>query len=86
MEALKTPNSNVCSIYAPEYAEHVYECLRNIRQGNAIFTFPNSPVKCPGAPQKIVYIAEHYFRKVRVPAWNTNGDTNLSICLSVGKA
>lgn len=87
MEALKTPNSNVCSIYAPEYAEHVYECLRNIRQGNAIFTFPNSPVKCPGAPQKIVYIAEHYFRKVRVPAGrSTTGYTNPSVYLSVGKA
>ncbi|KAH8395247.1 hypothetical protein KR222_003978, partial [Zaprionus bogoriensis] len=64
VEALATPNGNVCSIYSPKYVEHVYECLRNIRAGNAIFSYPNSPVKCPGAPQKIVYIAEHYFRKL----------------------
>ena len=24
------------------------------------------PIKCPGAPQKIMYLAEDYFRKV----WN----------------
>lgn len=64
VEALAIPQGKVCSIYSPLYVDRTYDCLRNIQQGNAIFTFPNSPVKCPGAPQKIVYIAEHYFRKV----------------------
>lgn len=37
----------------------MYTCV-----GNAIFTFPNTPIKCAGAPQKIMYIADSYFRKV----------------------
>ncbi|EDW17291.1 uncharacterized protein Dmoj_GI16584, isoform B [Drosophila mojavensis] len=63
-EALAIPNGKVCSIYSPKYVDRVFDCLRNIQGGDAIFTYPSSPVKCPGAPQKIVYIAEHYFRKL----------------------
>lgn len=63
-EALAIPQGNVCSIYSPKYVDRTYEALQKIEQGNAIFTFPASPVKCPGAPQKIMYIAEHYFRKL----------------------
>lgn len=64
VEGLSIPNGKVCSIYSPKYVDRTYDALRNIEKGNAIFTFPSSPVKCPGAPQKIVYIAEHYLRKV----------------------
>ncbi|ALC43048.1 CG14997 [Drosophila busckii] len=64
VDALSVPNGKVGSIYSPLYVDRVYDCLRNINDGNAIFTFPSSPVKCPGAPQKIVYISEHYFRKM----------------------
>lgn len=64
VEALSIPNGKVCSNYSPKYVDRTYACLQNIQEGNAIFTFPASPVKCPGAPQKIVYIAEHYFRKL----------------------
>ncbi|XP_037933963.1 sulfide:quinone oxidoreductase, mitochondrial-like isoform X2 [Teleopsis dalmanni] len=64
VEALSIPNGKVCSIYSPKYVDRTYQCLRNIEDGNAIFTYPSSPVKCPGAPQKILYIAEHYFRKL----------------------
>ncbi|TMW39331.1 hypothetical protein DOY81_015589 [Sarcophaga bullata] len=64
VEALSIPNGKVCSIYSPKYVERTYDVLRNVKKGNAIFTFPNSPVKCAGAPQKIVYIAEHYLRRM----------------------
>ena len=51
----------VCSNYTdPEYT---WEVLRNFKGGNAVFTQPNTPIKCGGAPQKIMYLAEHYFRK-----------------------
>lgn len=67
-DALSIPNGKVGSIYSPKYVDRVYDSLRRFEKGNAIFTFPSSPVKCPGAPQKILYIAEHYFRKViRIP-------------------
>ncbi|KAF3854966.1 hypothetical protein F7725_023021 [Dissostichus mawsoni] len=32
-------------------------------KGNAVFTFPNTPVKCAGAPQKIMYLTDAYLRK-----------------------
>lgn len=67
MEALYDPDSNVCSIYSHKYVEDVYDCLRKTYKGNVIFTFPHCPIKCAGAPQKIAYIAEHYFRKVSPP-------------------
>lgn len=37
--------------------------MERFKNGNIIFTYPASPVKCPGAPQKICYITEHYLRK-----------------------
>jgi eukaryotic sulfide quinone oxidoreductase len=63
VEALAIPKGAVCSNYSPQYVNRVYETLQNFRGGNAIFTFPSSPVKCPGAPQKICYITDHFLRK-----------------------
>ncbi|CAG9863655.1 unnamed protein product [Phyllotreta striolata] len=62
LQALDKP-TDVCSIYSPKYVSHTYEVLKKLETGNAIFTFPNSPVKCPGAPQKICYLTDHYLRK-----------------------
>uniref|UniRef100_A0A1L8E0E0 Sulfide:quinone oxidoreductase, mitochondrial n=1 Tax=Nyssomyia neivai TaxID=330878 RepID=A0A1L8E0E0_9DIPT len=63
VEALAIPGGAVCSNYSPKYVNRTLEALQKFQQGNAIFTFPNSPVKCPGAPQKIAYIAEHFLRR-----------------------
>jgi len=60
-DAFETPG--VCSNYSPLYVEKTLECLRQFKEGNAIFTLPNTPIKCPGAPQKAMYIAEQYLRK-----------------------
>uniref|UniRef100_A0A7G3AVM9 Sulfide:quinone oxidoreductase, mitochondrial n=1 Tax=Lutzomyia longipalpis TaxID=7200 RepID=A0A7G3AVM9_LUTLO len=65
VEALAMPDGGVCSNYSPKYVNRTLEALQKFQRGNAIFTFPNSPVKCPGAPQKIAYIAEHYLRRNR---------------------
>lgn len=56
--------SQVCSIYGADTVVNVFPKIARTKEGVAIFTLPNSPVKCPGAPQKIAYIAEEYFRKV----------------------
>jgi sulfide:quinone oxidoreductase len=37
--------------------------LKNFKGGIALFTQPTTPIKCGGAPQKIMYLAESYFRK-----------------------
>lgn len=65
-EALKNPEARVCSIYSPQTVTKVFDTIVQTKSGNAIFTFPNSPIKCPGAPQKIAYLAEDYFRKHKV--------------------
>lgn len=64
IEALKA-DPTVCTNYLRDYVEKTYPALQNFKGGNAIFTFPNTPVKCAGAPQKIMYLADDYFRKVR---------------------
>jgi len=51
----------VCSNYTDP--EHTWEVLKNFKGGNAVFTQPTTPIKCGGAPQKIMYLAEEYFRK-----------------------
>lgn len=55
--------NNVCSNYSFSQAPYTFECIRNFRGGNAIFTNPQTPVKCGGAPQKIMYMAADYFRR-----------------------
>ncbi|XP_055547586.1 sulfide:quinone oxidoreductase, mitochondrial [Wyeomyia smithii] len=65
VEALSIPKGKVCSNYSPKYVNRTFEALQAFKAGDAIFTFPNSPVKCPGAPQKIMYIADHYLRKTK---------------------
>lgn len=48
LEALRAPKSQVVSNYSPLFVSRVYEAFKDFRGGNAIFTFPASPVKCPG--------------------------------------
>lgn len=51
----------VCSNYTDP--EHTWNVLKNFKGGTALFTQPTTPIKCGGAPQKIMYLAESYFRK-----------------------
>lgn len=55
--------NGVCSNYSFKTAPYTYECIRNLKKGKAIFTNPNTPVKCGGAPHKIMYLAADYFRR-----------------------
>lgn len=56
----------VCSIWSYEQVEHVWEEIRGFRGGTAVFTFPSTPIKCPGAAQKIMYLADDHFRRAGV--------------------
>jgi sulfide:quinone oxidoreductase len=56
----------VCSNYSFEYAPYTFECIKNLKSGKAIFHNPHTPVKCGGAPHKIMYLAADYFRKHKV--------------------
>ena len=61
-DALETPG--VCSNYRVDLCSKTYQCARDFKEGNAIFTFPNTPVKCAGAPQKIMYITDYNLRQM----------------------
>ncbi len=56
-------HGGVCSNYSYELVDTTWKAIQDTQEGNAIFTYPNTPVKCGGAPQKIMWLADHYFRK-----------------------
>lgn len=51
--------------YTYELAPRTWELIRNFRGGVALFHMPGTPIKCPGAPQKILYLAADHFRRRR---------------------
>lgn len=53
----------VCSNYSYDYVDKTWEFIRGFKGGDAIFTFPQGGVKCGGAPQKIMYLADDAFRR-----------------------
>ena len=65
----------VCSNYIDP--KHTWKVLKNFKGGTALFTQPATPIKCGGAPQKTMYLAEHHFRKSGV-----RKDTNIVFATS----
>lgn len=63
VETVGKPGTGVVSNYSYETVNATWEAIRNFRGGTAIFTDPKTAVKCGGAPQKIMYLAEEAFRK-----------------------
>ena len=51
----------VCSNYTDP--KHTWDVIKKFKGGTALFTQPTTPIKCGGAPQKIMYLAENHFRK-----------------------
>lgn len=49
--------------YSFDVAPYTWELIKNFKGGTAVFTNPVSPVKCGGAPHKIMYLACDYWRK-----------------------
>jgi sulfide:quinone oxidoreductase len=68
----------VCSNYSKDHAAYTWETIRAFKggqagsgqagSGQAVFTCPSMPIKCPGAPQKIAYLAADLFAKKRLQA------------------
>lgn len=56
----------VCSNYTDP--EHTWDVVKNFKGGTALFTQPATPIKCGGAPQKIMYLAEDYWNKNNIRA------------------
>ncbi len=53
----------IASNYAYDVVDKTWEMLRSFDGGEAIFTFPSTPIKCAGAPQKIMYLADDHLRR-----------------------
>ncbi len=60
--------NGVSSNYRYDLAPLTWQFIRDFRGGTALFTFPAGPIKCAGAPQKIMYLAADYWRKHNVKA------------------
>ncbi|OXG44028.1 sulfide:quinone oxidoreductase [Cryptococcus neoformans Bt120] len=62
--ALADPsNSKVSSIYSYETVDKTWDLIRNFKgEGEAIFTQPFGVIKCAGAPQKINYMADYWWK------------------------
>ncbi len=58
--------NGVCSNYSFKTAPYTWDCIQQTKKGKAIFTTPHTPIKCGGAPQKIMYLAADYFRKNKI--------------------
>jgi sulfide:quinone oxidoreductase len=61
-ESVGQPGTGVTSNYSYETVAATWDAIRSFRGGTALFTEPITPVKCGGAPQKIMYLAEEVFR------------------------
>lgn len=55
--------NNISSNYDFNSAPYTWEMIKNFKGGTAIFTNPTTPIKCGGAPHKIMYLAVDYWRK-----------------------
>lgn len=55
--------NGICSNYSYKTLDYTYKFLKELKSGNALFTFPNTPIRCGGAPQKIMYLVEEFLRK-----------------------
>ncbi|MBE7213345.1 MAG: NAD(P)/FAD-dependent oxidoreductase [Gluconacetobacter diazotrophicus] len=55
--------NGVCSNYSVEHAEYTWRCIQDLDGGDALFTQPAMPIKCAGAPQKIMYLAADHLRR-----------------------
>ena len=63
IDALRQPGNGVCSNYSYETVEKTWQSIQSLKGGNAVFTLPNTPIKCAGAPQKILWLTDAYLRK-----------------------
>lgn len=54
--------NGIHTIYDYEGCEKTFNALNSMKNGTAIFYMPPTPIKCAGAPQKIMYLADEVFK------------------------
>lgn len=58
--------NGVCSNYSYESVSATWAQLEAFKGGRALFTIPSTPIKCAGAPLKIMFLAEDHFRRTGI--------------------
>lgn len=56
-------SNGVCSNYSYDTVASTWKAIQSFKGGDAVFTQPATPIKCGGAPQKIMYLADDAFRR-----------------------
>lgn len=55
--------NGVASNYRVDLAEQMWNNIKSLRSGTALFSMPAGAIKCAGAPQKITYLACDYWQR-----------------------
>lgn len=74
LEALES-DPMVCSNYDRHTVEKTFPALQAFKGGSAIFTVPNTPIKCAGASH-FMYLADECWRKVSI----SSSDCGVLLC------
>jgi len=69
--------NGVTTNYQYHLAPYTWQLIRRFKGGTAIFTQPPMPIKCAGAPQKVMYMAADYWRDNKILK-----GTNILFCSS----
>ncbi|TQN65333.1 Sulfide:quinone oxidoreductase [Colletotrichum shisoi] len=83
-EALADPNSLVSSIYGYDTCDKVFGTFEKLQKGNAIFTQPAGAIKCAGAPQKVMWLALDYWKRVGLYNASNNVSSPIKISFATG--
>lgn len=59
-QAMLSPSAS--TNYVVDLAPKTWQLIQAMRKGRAVFTIPDGPAPCPGAGQKILYMACDYWR------------------------
>ena len=58
--------NGVTSNYSYDTVDYTWTLLSGFKGGRALFTYPSTLIKCAGAPQKIMWLAEHHFQRTGI--------------------
>jgi sulfide:quinone oxidoreductase len=62
----------IVSNYSHAHIAATWETIRGFQGGTALFTHPATPIKCGGAPQKVMYLADDIFQATSGVGVNTH--------------
>lgn len=83
-EALDDPHAPVSSIYGYQTCDKAHRNIKDLKKGRALFTHPLGPVKCAGAPQKIMWLGLDGWKKAGLYSPHGPGESDIQITFATG--